>query len=60
MWLRASLNQVLTHSVLATLAARPAMVDGRRYLGPAREAVAAEAARLPRLLNLQAAESAAH
>jgi fructose-bisphosphate aldolase class II len=48
------LNQVFTHSVRATLAAKPDMVDSRRYLGPAREAVAAEAARLLRLLNLQA------
>jgi fructose-bisphosphate aldolase, class II len=54
------LNQVFTHAVRATLAARPDMVDTRRYLGPAREAVAAEAARLLRLLNLQAAGSAAH
>jgi fructose-bisphosphate aldolase, class II len=36
------------------------VVDSRRYLGPARETVAAEAARLLRLLNLQAAGSAAH
>jgi fructose-bisphosphate aldolase, class II len=48
------LNQVFTHSVRATLAANPNMVDSRRYLGPAREAVAAESARLLRLLNLQA------
>jgi fructose-bisphosphate aldolase, class II len=60
------LNQVFTHSVRAMLAAKPDMVDSRRYLGPAREAVAAEAARLLRLLNLQAdlphplGESAAH
>jgi fructose-bisphosphate aldolase, class II len=60
------LNQVFTHSVRATLAANPNMVDSRRYLGPAREAVAAESARLLRLLNLQAdlphplGESAAH
>ena len=49
------LNQVFTHSVRATLAANPDMVDSRRYLGPAREAVAAESARLLRLLNLRAA-----
>src|SRR5215207_1621027 len=48
------LNQVFTHSVRATLAANPDMVDSRRYLGPAREAVAAESARLLRLLNLRA------
>jgi fructose-bisphosphate aldolase, class II len=47
------LNQVFTHSVRATLAANPDMVDSRGYLGPAREAVAAESARLLRLLNLQ-------
>ena len=45
------LNQVFTHSVRATLAANPDLVDSRRYLGPAREAVAAESARLLRLLN---------
>ena len=45
------LNQVFTNSVRATLAANPAMVDSRRYLGPAREAVAAESARLLRLLS---------
>ena len=48
------LNQVFTHSVRAMLAANPDMVDSRRYLGPAREAVAAESARLLRLLNLRA------
>jgi fructose-bisphosphate aldolase, class II len=48
------LNHVFTHSVRATLAANPDMVDSRRYLGPAREAVAAESARLLRLLNLRA------
>jgi fructose-bisphosphate aldolase, class II len=47
------LNQVFTHSVRATLAANPDLVDSRRYLGPAREAVATESARLLRLLNLQ-------
>ncbi len=40
------LNQVFTNSVRGTLAASPSMVDSRRYLGPARDAVAAEAARL--------------
>jgi fructose-bisphosphate aldolase, class II len=48
------LNQVFTHSVRATLAANPDLVDSRRYLGPAREAVAAESARLLRLLNRRA------
>jgi fructose-bisphosphate aldolase class II len=47
------LNQVFTHSIRATLADNPDMVDSRRYLGPAREAVAAESARLLRLLTLQ-------
>jgi fructose-bisphosphate aldolase, class II len=40
------LNQVFTNTVRATLAANPSMVDSRRYLGPARDAVATEAARL--------------
>ena len=44
------LNHVFTNSVRGTLAASPSMVDSRRYLGPARDAVAAEAARLLRLL----------
>lgn len=45
------LNQVFTHSVRATLAANPDLVDSRRYLGPARDAVAAESVRLLRLLK---------
>ena len=45
------LNQVFTNSVRATLAANPAMVDSRRYFGPARDAMAAESARLLRLLS---------
>jgi fructose-bisphosphate aldolase, class II len=45
------LNRVFTDSVRDTLAASPEMVDSRRYLGPARDAVAGEAARLLRLLN---------
>ena len=45
------LNQVFTNSVRATLAANPAMVDSRRYLGPARDAVTLEAARLLRILK---------
>ena len=44
------LNQVFTESVRATLAANPDMVDSRRYLGPARDALKDEAARLLRLL----------
>ena len=42
------LNQVFSESVRATLAADPDMVDSRRYLGPARDAVAVEAERLLR------------
>jgi len=44
------LNQVFTNSVRSSLADNPAMVDSRTYLGPARDAVAVEAARLLRLL----------
>jgi fructose-bisphosphate aldolase class II len=44
------LNQVFTESIRATLNADPGMVDSRRYLGPARDAVAGEAERLLRLL----------
>jgi fructose-bisphosphate aldolase, class II len=45
------LNHVFTDSVRATLAGNPSMVDSRKYLGPARDAVAAEAERLLRLLS---------
>ena len=45
------LNQVFSESVRATLDANPDMVDSRRYLGPARDAVAVEAERLLRLLD---------
>jgi fructose-bisphosphate aldolase, class II len=45
------LNKVFTESVRATLVANPGMVDSRRYLGPARDSVAIEAARLLRLLS---------
>ena len=44
------LNATLTRSVRATLADQPRLVDPRKYLGPAREAVAAEVERLLRLL----------
>ena len=44
------LNHVFTDSVRATLTANPEMVDSRRYLGPAREALKDEAERLLRLL----------
>ena len=40
------LNKVFTGSVRATLAADEGLVDSRKWLGPARDAVAAEAARL--------------
>jgi fructose-bisphosphate aldolase, class II len=45
------LNHVFTDSVRATLADNPSMVDSRKYLGPARDAVAIEAARLLRMLR---------
>jgi fructose-bisphosphate aldolase, class II len=51
------LNHVFTESIRATLAADRAMVDSRRYLGPARDAVAAEAERLLRLLARYSSES---
>jgi fructose-bisphosphate aldolase class II len=44
------LNQVFTDSIRATLTANPKLVDSRKYLGPARDAAAAEAERLLRLL----------
>ena len=37
---------VFTSTVRAVLTAQPSLVDSRKYLGPARDAVAAEAARL--------------
>jgi fructose-bisphosphate aldolase class II len=45
------LNNVFTASVRETLAANPTLVDTRKYLGPARTAVAAEVARLLTLLK---------
>ena len=45
------LNHVFTDAVREVLAANPAMVDSRRYLGPARDAVAVEAARLLRMFR---------
>ncbi|MEV6977437.1 class II fructose-bisphosphate aldolase [Kitasatospora sp. NPDC093806] len=45
------LNEAFTLTVRGQLAARPEVVDPRRYLGPAREAVAAEVAHLLRLLH---------
>ena len=40
-------------AVRTHLAADAAVADPRKYLGPAREAVAAEAARLLKVLNLE-------
>ncbi|MFD7115866.1 class II fructose-bisphosphate aldolase [Streptomyces sp. NPDC059922] len=48
------LNTVFTGAVRATLDAGPAVVDPRRYLGPAREAMAVEVARLLRRLGAPA------
>ena len=48
------LNAAFTRTVRAQLAADPDLVDPRRYLGPAREAVAGEVAHLLRLLAGQA------
>lgn len=48
------LNQVFTRAATDTLAAKPGLVDTRKYLGAGRDAVAAEAARLQRLLALKA------
>ena len=45
------LNKVFTDVVRSLLAADPAMVDTRKYLGPARDAVADEVARLLGLLT---------
>ena len=42
---------VFTAAVREVLADRPELVDSRKYLGPARDAVAAEAARLLRVLT---------
>jgi fructose-bisphosphate aldolase class II len=45
------LNHVFTDSVRATLVNKPELIDSRRYLGPAREAMATEVARLLGLLS---------
>jgi fructose-bisphosphate aldolase, class II len=45
------LNNVFTGVVRSLLTANPDMVDTRKYLGPARDAVAAEVTRLLTLLN---------
>ena len=45
------LNKVFTATVREVLATQPDLVDSRKYLGPARDAMAAETARLLRLLH---------
>jgi fructose-bisphosphate aldolase class II len=45
------LNQVFTGSVRDALASRPDLVDPRKYLGPGREAMRAEVARLAALIR---------
>ena len=45
------LNHVFTDAVRETLASQPDLIDSRRYLGPARDAMAAEVARLLGLLS---------
>jgi fructose-bisphosphate aldolase, class II len=45
------LNKTFTESVRATLATEPDLVDTRKYVGPARDAVAAEVARLLGLIT---------
>ena len=45
------LNKVFTESIRATLARDAELVDSRKYLGPARDAVAAETTRLLILLG---------
>jgi len=49
------LNHVFTDEVRSVLQAQPRLVDSRKYLGPAREAMAAEAARLLVMLGTAAA-----
>lgn len=50
------LNHVFTDEVRAVLADQPTMVDSRKYLGPARDSMAAEAARLLIMLSSPDAE----
>jgi fructose-bisphosphate aldolase, class II len=45
------LNAVFTRSVRQALAEQPTLVDPRKYLGPGREAVTIEVARLARLIT---------
>ncbi|KAA0961920.1 class II fructose-bisphosphate aldolase [Microbacterium sp. ANT_H45B] len=49
------LNGFFTRAVRATLDADPRLVDSRKYLTPAREALAGEAARMLRLFALEGA-----
>ncbi|MFJ9412675.1 MULTISPECIES: ketose-bisphosphate aldolase [unclassified Streptomyces] len=49
------LVSVFTHSIRRTLGADPAVIDSRKYIKPAREAVAQEAARLLDVLSAPAA-----
>ena len=49
------LNGFFTRAVRDTLAADEKLVDSRKYLSPAREAVAEEAARMLRLFALESA-----
>jgi fructose-bisphosphate aldolase class II len=44
------LNKALTAAAREALAADPKLVDPRKYLGPGRDAVTAEVARLLRVL----------
>lgn len=53
------LNRTFTRTVRARLEADPAVADPRKYLGPARDAVATEVERLLRVLNLDERASAA-
>jgi fructose-bisphosphate aldolase class II len=48
------LNKVFTGAVREVLDAQPGLVDSRKYLGPARDAMAAETARLLRMLHAPA------
>ncbi|MGW3746354.1 class II fructose-bisphosphate aldolase [Streptomyces sp. NPDC005146] len=45
------LNKVFTHAVRTALGGQPTLVDPRRYLGPGRDAIAAEATRLIHILQ---------
>ena len=45
------LNKIFTGAVRSVLDEQPTLVDSRKYLGPARDAMAAETARLLRMLD---------